>query len=190
MPPCDSQQVWRQSYIPADERSTEKWISKWRWQILSNSLSSNVLHWCEAIYFLIWRTKCHFYFVSASSDLRSIIKHDINRNAREKSSRAVDVQIVRGQGEKFLAMPTGVKLRTSGHWVGTPDKSWCHRHTSVKLSCLQAMDPWAWAAAHSYAVANVHGAIGCNQKSFPLVCQWHQVPTQRPLVPSFVSVVG
>ena len=35
-----------------------------------------------------------------------------------------------------------VKLRRSGHLVRDPDGSWCHRHTTVKLSWSQPMDPW------------------------------------------------
>ena len=39
-----------------------------------------------------------------------------------------------GQDEKFSTYPTtDMKLRTS---------SWCHRHTNVKLSWSQSMDPW------------------------------------------------
>ena len=53
-----------------------------------------------------------------------------------------------------------------------PDRRWCHRHTSVKLSWLQSMD---WAAAHWNAAANVHEAIGCYQKRFALVWRWHQL---------------
>ena len=52
-----------------------------------------------------------------------------------------------------------------------PDRSWCHRHTSVKLFWSQPMAPWTSAAAY----ANIHGVMGCDQKSFTLVWLWHQL---------------
>ena len=74
-----------------------------------------------------------------------------------------------------------------------PDRSWCHRHTSVKLSWSQPMDP---------GIERQH-TLCCRR------CPWNhwlrpkkhhtsvevapapvRVPTQRPLAPSFMSVVG
>ena len=45
---------------------------------------------------------------------------------------------------------------------------------------------------HSYAAADGHGAMGCNQRIFIIlvVSAPVRVPTQRLLVPSFASVVG
>ena len=34
-----------------------------------------------------------------------------------------------------------------------PDKSWCHRHTSVKLSWSKSMTPWTQAVAYECAAA-------------------------------------
>ena len=42
-----------------------------------------------------------------------------------------------------------------------PDRSWCHRHNSIKLFWSQAMAPWTSAAAYEY----VHGAMGCQKKN-------------------------
>ena len=48
-----------------------------------------------------------------------------------------------------------------------PDRSWCQRHISVKLSWSQPMEV---SDSHSYAATDVHGAMGCDRKSFTLVC--------------------
>ena len=53
-----------------------------------------------------------------------------------------------------------------------PDRSWCYRQNSVKLSWSKPMDPWI---VHSYAAADVHGAMACDQKTFTLVWSWLQL---------------
>ena len=51
-----------------------------------------------------------------------------------------------------------------------------------------------WVAAHSYAVADVQGAMGCDQEklytSVAVAPADVPIPTQRPLVSSFTQVVG
>ena len=42
-----------------------------------------------------------------------------------------------------------------------------------------------WATAHSYAAADVHGTLAATKKASAPV----RDPTQRPIVPSFTSVV-
>ena len=80
------------------------------------------------------------------------------------------------QGEKFSTWPTtDVKLGRSSHWVGTRTGACCHHHTSAKLFWSQPTAPWQSVATYGCANAHVHGSMGCDQESFPLVWQWHQL---------------
>ena len=58
-----------------------------------------------------------------------------------------------------------------------PDKSWCHGHTSVKLFWSRSMmEPWATTKTA------LHLCVAVTPAAF-----W--IPTQRPIVPSFTTVI-
>jgi hypothetical protein len=63
-----------------------------------------------------------------------------------------------------------VKLRTSGHWVGSPDRSWCHRHTTsmIRLFCSQPMAPWASAAAYGKGEKHTHMLLQMSMEPWAL----------------------
>ena len=48
----------------------------------------------------------------------------------------------------------------------TQERSWFHRHISVKLFWSQPMAPLTSAAAYKCAAAHIYGSIDCNQESF------------------------
>ena len=52
-----------------------------------------------------------------------------------------------------------------------PDKSLSHRHTSVKLSWSQPMDPWTERQQTT--------SYGLQQKSFALECRWQNIRTTK-----------
>ena len=60
-----------------------------------------------------------------------------------------------------------MKLGTSGRWIGP--------RTGAGVTAKASHGSMDWAAAHSYAAADVHGAMGCGQKSFTLVWRWQQL---------------
>ena len=71
-----------------------------------------------------------------------------------------------------------------------PDRSRCHRHTSVKLSWSQSMHPWTeWQHTHMLSLMSMghwlrpkklYHTHGVAVTPGPV-----RVPIQRPLVPSF-----
>ena len=78
------------------------------------------------------------------------------------------------QGETFLALAYA-KLGISGRCVDNPDRSWCHRHTSVKLSWSQPIDSEISGSTRVLRPIELYTSV--------------EVPSQRPIVPSFTSLV-
>ena len=55
-----------------------------------------------------------------------------------------------------------------------PNRSWCHLHTSMKLSWSQPMASWIGGCIR-VCCRPVQGSIGCDQESFTIVWRWHQL---------------
>ena len=74
-----------------------------------------------------------------------------------------------------------------------PDRSWCHRDTSLKLSWSQSMDPLT-EQQRTRMLPPISIEPWLRPKKLYTSVEvtpapaW--VPTQRPLVPSFMSAVG
>ena len=96
----------------------------------------------------------------------------------------------------FSAKPTTeVKLGTSSHLGRDPDRRWCRRHTNVKLSWSHPMEPCA-KQQHTRMLPPM------SMKPWDVIKKLYhtrrvavtpspvRIPTQRPIVPSFTSVVG
>ena len=75
-----------------------------------------------------------------------------------------------------------------------PDRSCSHLQISVTLFRSQPMATWTSAAAYEYSAADIHAAMGSDQKNLythvKVTPDPVRVPTHRPLVPSFTSVVS
>ena len=56
-----------------------------------------------------------------------------------------------------------------------PDRSWCHIHTNVKLFFVTAHGSMNIGGSIWMCCCSVHGSMCCNQESFTLVLQWHQL---------------
>ena len=83
----------------------------------------------------------------------------------------------------------GREIRDKRPSVRDLDRSWYHRHNSLKLFWLQLMDPWISAAAYECVAALSMDPWAATKKklytSVVVTPAPVRVPTQRPLVPSF-----
>ena len=99
----------------------------------------------------------------------------------------------RGQGEMFYLAWNRRETRDNRPLGKDPDRSWCHFHTSLKLFWSRPMapghrpqhtstlplSPWI----HGQRSRKLHRSVAVTPAPI-------RVLTQRPLVPSFTSVVG
>ena len=57
------------------------------------------------------------------------------------------------KGKVKSSRPSLYKIRDKRPLGRDPDRSWCHRHTSVKFFWSQPMAPWTRAEAYSYMMS-------------------------------------